>query len=160
MIKQFNEIDEIYSNGIIKEGNEFVCSVCKKKYKREQNALRHFERKDCHQLKDIFSGTDTEDILYEIYRQLMAVESKPVFGKRRFYGTRYYNSIARFYLHCYHHRVFDLYDYLEYVLLNTKWTNIFQPLTIALKETTLQDYRIVRRKSLIRGSTSASGGSI
>ena len=58
----FRTEEEIYSAGIITEGDDHFCSVCKKHYHNIGSAIKHFNKKSCHSAKNIFEGTITEDI--------------------------------------------------------------------------------------------------
>jgi hypothetical protein len=61
---EFNNIESLYDRYIIKVNfpeETFICPVCNKKFKTEKGATAHMEKKDCHSMLSLCSGTIYED---------------------------------------------------------------------------------------------------
>jgi len=150
MIRLFNDIDDIYSNGIQKLGGEYNCSVCGKSYKRRENAERHILQQNCHTYKNLFKGLPVEEYLYDIYRILSSIEEKKGYNKAKFIKSQYYTHIAKFYVFCFNSNIRDITGYLEYVLGNTQWSNVYIGLNNGRRKSVLQKYIKDKPKNINR----------
>lgn len=146
-MRVFNDMDTIYARGITEQAGVYTCTVCQKEYKTYAGITRHFGEQNCHSYRNIFEGTATEELLYDIFKELMAIEGKHVVSVKKFRHTRSYTIIAKFFIFCYQNGVRDHFDYLEYVLGNTKWKVVMQGVSKGCLESVLKDYRKYRRQT-------------
>lgn len=148
----YNSFEKIYSKGIIYNDDNIECSVCGKTYKTEANAKKHFEQMNCHTYKNIFDGTEAENMMYEIFVSLLAIENKRCISRAKFPKSKLYTPIAKFMLFCNKHKIQDHGDYLSYVLGNTYWKHLNVGLHNAVKDSVLKDYRKYKIKNFNKNS--------
>lgn len=144
----FNDIEYLYEQSTQDNNGLFICPVCSKRYKRKVMAEKHLAKRDCHDYVLLFKNTSTEEKMYEIYKNLMAVENKPVFGIKKFRKNRYYPSIARFAAFLYQNKIEYHFDYLQWVMENKPWNHIMGALKICCDERSLREYRKHKQKNI------------
>lgn len=144
----YNSLEKIYENGLIYNKDNIECSVCGKKYKRESTALKHFEKANCHTLQNVFKDTEAENVMYDIFISLLAIEGKRCVSRVKFSKSRLYNPIAKFMLFCNTNKVMNHGDYLSYVLENTYWNHVSTGIGNALKDSVLKEYREHKKRNL------------
>lgn len=126
--KQYNSIEEIYSKGILEDGEYYVCSVCKKKYKRKKNIDGHIEAQTCFKYHHVFRDTPTEERFYQWYRLSVALAGTRGFTMPKFRTSAQYSAIVEFYNFCRTYKIPDMTDYFKFVINEFK----FEPLNSAL----------------------------
>lgn len=127
-MKRFNTLEEIYSRGILKEGEYHVCSVCGKKYKREENINSHIEAQDCFKYYHVFKGTPTEEQFYKWYLLSAALSGANGYTLVKFRNTPQYSGIVKFYNWCQDHSISDMTDYFKFIINEFR----YEPLNAAL----------------------------
>jgi len=127
-IKRFNTLEEIYSKGILREGEYHVCSVCNKKYKKEENINKHIGKQDCFKFIHVFKGTPTENQFYKWYLLYAALSSSTGYSIIKFRNTPQYTGIVNFYNFCMEHKISDMTDYFKFIINEFK----YEPLNSAL----------------------------
>lgn len=153
-MKHFNDMDDIYKDDLIFHEKIIQCSVCEKEYKRKNDRLakEHIAKRECHSYYQVFKGTNTEEVLYDIYLRLAAALYQQqqikvrIISHKKFTNSIKYNQAGKFYMFCYNNKIQDIMGYLDYVIDNTYWKFENQIVTNAIKESVLVDHRKDRMK--------------
>jgi len=127
-LKRFNTIEEIYSKGILRDGEYYVCSVCAKKYKKEKNINEHFDKQDCFKYYHVFGNTPTEELFYKWYMLSAALSGSRGYTMKKFRTSSQYSGIVTFYNFCTDHNISDMTDYFKFIIHEFR----FEPLNSAL----------------------------
>ena len=125
---RYNSLEEIYSKGILRDGEYYVCSVCDKKYKKESNIIAHFDAQDCFKYYHVFKGTPTEERFYKWYMLSAALAGTRGYTLPKFRTSSQYTGIVNFYNFCVDNRICDMTDYFKFVINEFK----YEPLNAAL----------------------------
>lgn len=147
MIKLSNNLEEIYSGEVTKALNGgWLCPVCQKTFKTETGAKKHFEKKGCHTLKQLFMGTEFESCMYTFYKELLAVRGNRGFTSlSTFREGSLYKPVARFLSFCIENGV-DVYKYMFWLVGRFgSDTPLVQLLGMGRKDETLRKYRAFLR---------------
>lgn len=116
-MKHFNSVDALYDDGVVVYNGKYVCSCCNKEYKTPKGANNHFAKRNCHSYQQVFNGTDTEEMFYDIYVMLTAMTNYHTISKYQFTKNKlYYNKIAKFYMYCLEQNIINFTQYLEFTL--------------------------------------------
>lgn len=125
---RFNSLEEIYKNGILRDGEYYVCSVCNKKYKKKSNIDEHFDAQDCFKYYHVFKNTPTEERFYRWYLLSAALAGTRGYTLPKFRTTPQYTGIVNFYNFCIAQRICDMTDYFKFIIHEFK----YEPLNSAL----------------------------
>lgn len=156
-LKVFNDIEDIYKEGIVELEGIFKCSVCDKEFKTQTRANTHIENKSCHTHQQVFKGTVTEEAINKLYMLSLSLVDKNCRYNKNFIDSRNFNRVAEFYVFCLNNEVTDQHDYLAFVstLSSNKgdWSHL-KLFTTATKQTTLKRYFETRRIVVSREDSS------
>ena len=148
MFKIFNDLSEIYDRTIIENDGSFICPICNKKAKRRETIEKHLFIKNCHNYRDIFMDTESEKIIYKLYKTLLSIFNNRVRGATlgEFRKHSYYTILAKVFIFCFSNKI-PLPLYVNYCLERFlhKVDNPFIAISMGNKETELKDFMVWRR---------------
>lgn len=127
-LKRFNTLEDIYAKGILRDGDYHVCSVCGKKYKKEDNIKEHMDAQDCFKYYHVFQHTPTEELFYKWYTLSAGLSGTRGYSLPKFRTSSQYSGIVSFYNFCMDHKISDMTDYFKFVINEFK----YEPLNSAL----------------------------
>jgi hypothetical protein len=139
-MKSPKTLDEIYSGDLVEKDGIYICPVCKKEYKRECAAIKHFESRVCFQYKDIYSGTIMEQEFYKMHKKFSAIEGHRGLSIQRFRNSRYYTSIAKLYVFCSNNNI-NFADYFDYLIHEFRFDPLNSLVAKGCKESQLRLFR-------------------
>lgn len=147
MIKISNDLDEVYSQGLIETVRGYKCSVCNKDYKQYKSAQKHIDKRECHRLSDIFADTPFECTLYKFYKDLCAFRGIHAVGLSRFRKKSDYTRLAKFCQFCIEHDLHTIYQYAEWLIYTfKKEKNPYVALSIGQDVNVLHKFKIFLRE--------------
>jgi ribosomal protein L37AE/L43A len=155
-MKVYNEIEKIYEGKeVIEKDGRFHCPVCKKSYAKRERTQKHLNEWSCHSYKQVFEGTQSEELFYELYkaaktsnRIMRKLQDVPVSPKEFKKHTKSYNLIAKFYTFCLGNNIKDPIDYFTYVVVDGHWKDAFVVFHIAQVQFWLNSYFKHRRENV------------
>ena len=74
-LKVINDIEELYVAPILKNGDYFVCPVCKKQAKKIATIENHMKGMDCHNIVDILLNTVHEEKAHMFFKEMNDLNS-------------------------------------------------------------------------------------
>jgi len=140
-LKRFNTLEEIYSGGILRDGDYHVCSVCGKKYKKENNIKVHFDAQDCFKYYHVFRNTPTEELFYKWYTMSAALSGTVGYTMKKFRTTPQYSGIVTFYNFCMDHKISDMTDYFKFIIHEFRYEPLNSALVHGKTEKMFERYR-------------------
>lgn len=143
-MRLINDIDRLYDINIrhhqtMKGG--YVCPVCSKPYVNEDTFTKHLGEKNCYDLKALVSGTETEEMAYRWYVEIVEEDSqRSIYNVSAFRKDKRYNAIVRAVIFCNSHRERRLMQYLAYMMITKKYKTLNGALSNMLKESNLRGF--------------------
>ena len=145
-MKLYNDIDEIYKNGFIERDDLFICSVCKREYKRRSSVVKHMSHTKCHSYRQIFEGSPVEQKLFSLYKTTCAIENKQGYTFRKFKKSSFYTKFAKWYMFCLNNNIKNINNFYEYALSKIKTDMVMKALEFSMKESFLKEYLYTCRR--------------
>lgn len=147
--KTMNDIDALYDKPLQESSEGFLCPVCSKVYKTIAGAQKHLERRDCANLKALYSGTVSEMTGYKVYKDLVSElnpKSKVTFAS--FVKSNAYNSTMRYVTFVNYHGMsqYEI-EYANWILFTKKFKTVNQVLSVAIKTPTLNEFKVFLHQS-------------
>lgn len=147
-LKIFNDINALYEQDLIFNGEKYACPVCKKEYKSEKRARKHLDKQDCFSYVDLLKNTLLEIKIFQLYKDLIAsVNPRARATLQSFRKGTFYRSTSKFVIFCHIHEVKVMEDYITWLNQEKGFDMIQKILSQGIKESTLREYRSYQRKN-------------